>query len=400
MTFPVLKLIVILISTAGETTDMEHEFRREKGTDWLFHPFEFAFCGYSDSGKTTVLLDLISDLSQEFKIGYVKHDVHGFQIDREGKDTYRAMTNGASSLLINDHEHYAEIHSAQLSTIQQRTSLLDSDILFIEGYKTSKAPKFIFTGRDRKIIKEFQEQRWSNIIGFVGMDKKAPEETTGYPYFYCKDIPGIKKRILLKISEKIQSTRLYGLILTGGRSSRMNREKCLLNYHGVTQLEYCYDLLSRSCDKVFISNRQEQDLNRRCRDLPQIHDRFLEMGPLGGIMTAMFEYPRVAWFVLGCDMPFADLEVLTKLTRERDPLKTATAYVHDNKNYPEPLCTIYEPKILPWFFQSLGAGHVWPIKDLSHARVKTVFISDGQKLKSVNTPEEYRKALKSLKNRV
>jgi molybdopterin-guanine dinucleotide biosynthesis protein MobB len=379
---------------------MEHEFRKEKGLDWLFHPFEFAFCGYSDSGKTTVLLDLISDMSREFKIGYVKHDVHGFQMDREGKDTYRAMSSGVSSLLINDHEHYAEIHLAPLDVIQQRTSLLDSDILLIEGYKTSNAPKFIFIGQDRKIMKEFKEQGWSNIIGIVGMDKKAPEETNGYPYFYCKDIPGIKKRILLKIEEKIQDTRLYGLILTGGRSSRMNKEKCLLSYHGVTQIEYCHDLLSRLCDKVFISNRQEQDLNRQCRDIPQIHDRFLKMGPLGGIMTAMFEYPRAAWFVLGCDMPFVDLGVLARLFRERDPLKMATAYIHDKKNYPEPLCAIYEPKILPWFFRSLGAGHVWPIKDLSHAQAKTVFIEEGQKLRSVNTPEEYSKALKDFKNTV
>ena len=171
-------------------------------------------------------------------------------------------------------------------------------------------------------------------------------------------------------------------------------------YHGITQVEYCYELLSRFCDKVFISNRQEQDLKGCCKDISQIHDRFLEMGPLGGIMTAMFEYPRAAWFVLGCDMPFVDLEVLTKLARERDPLKMATAYVHDKKMYPEPLCTIYEPKILTWFFRSLGAGPVWPIKDLSHAQAKTVFIKDGRKLRSVNTPEEYREALKALKNRV
>ena len=230
------------------------------------------------------------------------------------------------------------------------------------------------------------------------MDKKAPEGTTGYPYFYCKDIPGIKKRILSKIAEKTQSTKLCGLVLTGGRSSRMNKEKCLLSYHGVTQIEYCNNLLSRLCDKVFISNRHDQDLNRCCEDMPQIHDRFLEMGPFGGIMTAMFEYPRAAWFVLGCDMPFVDLEVLTELARARDPLKMATAYVHDIKKYPEPLCTIYEPKILPWFFRSLGAGPVWPIKDLNHAQAKTVFIKDGRKLRSVNTPEEYRKALNALKN--
>jgi molybdopterin-guanine dinucleotide biosynthesis protein MobB len=377
---------------------METDFQKEKGLDWLFHPFEFAFCGYSDSGKTTVLLELIKELSKQYKIGYVKHNAHGFQIDREGKDTYRAMSQGAYSYLINDYEHFAEVHLEPLDTIRQRTALLGSDILFIEGYKTSSAPKFIFTGRDKNIVKELQENRLANIIGLIGMDDRAPEFAEGHPYFHSRDITGIKNRILEIISEKIKKTKLYGLILTGGMSSRMNREKCLLSYHGVSQVDYCHDLLSRSCEKVFVSSRREQASKGFNSDIPRILDRFLDMGPLGGILTAMFEYPRAAWLVLGCDMPFVDNEVLSKLIQERNPLKMATAFVHDEKHYPEPLCTIYEPKILPWFFQSLGAGHVWPIKDLSHTGAKTIYVENGYKLKSVNTPEEYIKALRELQN--
>jgi molybdopterin-guanine dinucleotide biosynthesis protein A len=379
---------------------MEHKVQKEKGLDWMFHPFEFAFCGYSGSGKTTVILELIRQLSRQYRIGYVKHDVYGFQIDREGKDTHSAVSSGASSYLINNHEHFAEVHMEPLDAIRQKTSLLGSDILFIEGYKTSDVPKFIFTGRDDSIVEELRENRLTNIIGFVGRESKAPEFAGGYPYYCHGDIEGIKQRVLGLISEKINRTRLYGLILTGGKSSRMNKEKCLLSYHGVNQIDYCHDMLSRLCNKVFVSCRREQVLKGYNSGIPRIYDRFLDMGPLGGIMTSMFKYPRAAWLVLGCDMPFVDMEVLTFLIKERDPLKMATAFVRDEKHYPEPLCTVYEPKILPWFFHSLGAGHVWPIKDLSHTRVKTVRIEDGSKLKSVNTPSEFRRALRVLQNKV
>ena len=59
---------------------------------YLFNPFEIAFCGYSETGKTTLITSLLKELSPQHKIGYVKHDAHKFQIDYEGKDTYKAYS--------------------------------------------------------------------------------------------------------------------------------------------------------------------------------------------------------------------------------------------------------------------------------------------------------------------
>lgn len=180
----------------GKAVFMACARQKEKITGWLFHPYEFAFCGYSGSGKTRVITTLIRDLSSTHKIGFVKHDIHGFQIDREGKDTHMAMSSGASSLLINDTSHFAEIHARPLDPIKQKFSLLDSDILFIEGYKNSKVPKFIFIDIEQKVLKEFQESGLKNILGFVGDSRRGPEDTFGYPYYYREDISGIKNRIL------------------------------------------------------------------------------------------------------------------------------------------------------------------------------------------------------------
>ena len=53
---------------------------------------------------------------------------------------------------------------------------------------------------------------------------------------------------------------LYGLVLTGGRSTRMGRDKAALEYGGQAQADRAFDLLARVCDKVFVSARA--DLSR------------------------------------------------------------------------------------------------------------------------------------------
>ncbi len=97
---------------------------------------------------------------------------------------------------------------------------------------------------------------------------------------------------------------LYGLVLAGGRGVRMKADKSLLRYHDKSQVEYCYDLLLPLCKRVLVSNRSEQADLKEHEGLSQIHDIFPNIGPLGGILSAMTQYPKVSWLVLACDLPF------------------------------------------------------------------------------------------------
>jgi molybdopterin-guanine dinucleotide biosynthesis protein A len=123
------------------------------------------------------------------------------------------------------------------------------------------------------------------------------------------------------------------------------------------------------------------------------------MGPLGGILTAMLLHREAAWFVLGCDLPFIDTNIINTLAKQRDPLKMATAYVDSIRDFIEPLCTIYEPKIRPRFFQFLGLGYKYPLKALMNSEIKKIFLKDGYKLKNVNTQEDFQEAYEILRNR-
>ena len=101
--------------------------------------------GKSDSGKTTLLEKIIPELkSRGYRVGTVKHDVHGFEMDREGKDTYRHFHCGADGVLISSPQKMALIKrvekEASLDEFAERY-YPDMDIILTEGFKSGDKPK-------------------------------------------------------------------------------------------------------------------------------------------------------------------------------------------------------------------------------------------------------------------
>ncbi len=101
--------------------------------------------GKSDSGKTTLLIKIIPILKERgYRVGTVKHDVHGFEMDREGKDTYRHFHCGADGVLISSPKKMALIKrvesEASLSEFAEQY-FSDMDIVLTEGFKSRDKPK-------------------------------------------------------------------------------------------------------------------------------------------------------------------------------------------------------------------------------------------------------------------
>jgi molybdopterin-guanine dinucleotide biosynthesis protein B len=101
--------------------------------------------GRSDTGKTTLLEKLVRELtSRGYKVGTIKHDLHGFDIDREGKDSWRHKNAGATMTIISSPTKLALIKDVAFDTeIDQIVAKYvdDVDIVITEGYKQSKKPK-------------------------------------------------------------------------------------------------------------------------------------------------------------------------------------------------------------------------------------------------------------------
>lgn len=97
------------------------------------------------AGKTTLLEKLIPILKQRgYRVGTVKHDVHGFDIDHEGKDTWRHKQAGAEAVVISSPWKISVIRDVAAEKSLDEivaTQLADMDIVLTEGYKKAGKPQ-------------------------------------------------------------------------------------------------------------------------------------------------------------------------------------------------------------------------------------------------------------------
>jgi len=185
---------------------------------------------------------------------------------------------------------------------------------------------------------------------------------------------------------------IYGLVLVGGQSQRMGRDKALLYYgDGGTQLECTAALLKSVCAKVFVSQRAEQAFPTPV-GTEAIYDSVdAAKGPLCGILSAMRAHPEAHWLVLACDLPYLQTATLEKLIAEfqkESPQLTAYRSTHDG--LPEPLCAIYPAGSdagLLALSQELGKS--CPRKLLIVKEAALVEQDDPRSLDNINTTEEY-----------
>lgn len=189
---------------------------------------------------------------------------------------------------------------------------------------------------------------------------------------------------------------LYGLILSGGKSTRMGTDKALINYHGRPQQELLFDLAQEFCEHTFISLREEQrdDLSEKYK---VILDQNEYRGPLNGILSAHKKYPKAAWLVIACDLPLLDKETLHLLVNGRDATKDATALATRASGLPEPLVSIWEPKGLLHIMEYLKqATSSCPRKFLLNTETHLIFPENDEVLANANSKEDYRRIKEAL----
>jgi molybdopterin-guanine dinucleotide biosynthesis protein A len=192
---------------------------------------------------------------------------------------------------------------------------------------------------------------------------------------------------------------VYGLILAGGASTRMQRDKAALVYAGRSQLDRAFEMVGRNVAKVFVSVRAAQATDPTRAGRPLIVDSLTlgeDGGPIIGIRSAFAAFPDVAWLVLACDLPFLSDAALEQLLAERDPTRLATAYLSTHDGLPEPLCAVWEPAAAAALAAHQQSGRRCPRKFLIHHPVKLLEPRDRRALDNVNTPEEYSAARASL----
>jgi molybdenum cofactor guanylyltransferase len=190
----------------------------------------------------------------------------------------------------------------------------------------------------------------------------------------------------------IEKSILNGLVLAGGKSTRMGRDKSSIQWHGKEQQYYIADLLKPLCNEVFISHRKEQQIETN-QNYKTLTDSYTGIGPYGAILSAFQFQPDAAWLVVACDLPLLDKKTLAYLLANRNIDAVATTFQSPHDGLPEPLITIWEPKSHEVLLSFLSNGYTCPRKVLIRSNDAHILQPpDADALMNVNTPQDFAKA--------
>jgi molybdopterin-guanine dinucleotide biosynthesis protein A len=181
---------------------------------------------------------------------------------------------------------------------------------------------------------------------------------------------------------------VWGLVLAGGKSRRMGSDKALLVQDGETQLSRAVALLAEQVDRVFVSTRADQAGDAERGKFKQIVDRYEDMGPVAGILSAMDSNKEVSWLILACDLPNIDEATIAYLLEQCSADHPVTAFKSVHDGLPEPLCAIYRPEARAVIEGFVDQGMICPRKILISSATKLLAQPNPGALHNINSPED------------
>ena len=173
----------------------------------------------------------------------------------------------------------------------------------------------------------------------------------------------------------------------------MGSDKALLVRDGQSQLAHIAALLDQVTDRVFVSTRGDQQGESERSRFVQIVDRYEDIGPIAGVLSALEEHPQADWLVVACDLPNIDEPTLRYLISNRSQEQPFTAFRSSYDDLPEPLCALYQSGSDGILRQFIDDGIVCPRKMLIRSDTKLLKQPDPRSLDNINTPEDLQRSV-------
>ena len=184
------------------------------------------------------------------------------------------------------------------------------------------------------------------------------------------------------------SEQVYGLVLAGGQSKRMGHDKALIRVDGETQLSRAVQLLESFLHRVFVSTRADQQDDAERMKFQRIIDRYDDLGPIAGILSALQEHSDVGWLVLACDLPNIDRTTIHFLLEHKSEDQPFSAYKSSSDGLPEPLCAYYAAGSEAIIQAFIDDGIICPRKVLIRSDTHLLDQPNPEALDNINTPED------------
>lgn len=197
-------------------------------------------------------------------------------------------------------------------------------------------------------------------------------------------------KIIQSVSEIETDCAITGLVLGGGKSSRMNSDKALINYYNKPQVYHVSDQLNQICSQVFISINQFQNaFNKQAYQYIYDNATYKNNGPISGILSAFELFPNEALFVVGCDYPLLQLIDLINLKYTFWENKKTVTFYNSETNFREPLLGIYHANDLINLKKYFDKGKNSLQLFLNEINAIKLIPSNQNSIKSIDTPLEF-----------
>lgn len=290
-----------------------------------------AICGFSGSGKTTLIEAVLPLLAARgWRVAVVKHDAHGLQIDKPGKDSDRLFRAGADMIVHGPEEFLLRGRKGRLFDLTEVLAACRNhyDLVLIEGHKDTPLAKVWLDSDDESAVVP------SGVENILVRFSRGQDR-----------VDALLKLLDQWLPQQFQKTPVYGCILIGGKSRRMGQPKHLLKTtKGISWVEHQVALLADKIERVVIAGAGKLPPSlsniERLIDVPDVP------GPMAGMLAAMRWQPGVSWLMVACDMPNIKPEAIDWLLARRRPGMTAVQPCLKEGGPVEPLLACYEIQAL------------------------------------------------------
>jgi len=195
-----------------------------------------------------------------------------------------------------------------------------------------------------------------------------------------------------------QTKQLTGIILCGGKSSRMGQNKALLKINEKYIIQYVVETLQPFCDEIILStNTNELDF----LNYLTVNDIYDNIGPISGIISSLLASKNSKNIIISCDTPFINKYLLGELL----------SYSHDFNivlpefnGYLQPMTGVFKKSIIPVIKNEIEKGNYIPPNIFEKCKLKKLEISPNNPkyhehlFFNVNKPGDYSKAQEIIKN--
>ena len=201
----------------------------------------------------------------------------------------------------------------------------------------------------------------------------------------------VKYLKLLLLPAMLKPHEITGIVLAGGKSSRMGKDKGTCSFKNKPLVEYAIEALKPFCGEILLSANNIDAYNKYSYEV--IPDEISSIGPLGGMFTCLKKSKTRHNIILSCDTPFITEELIKHIIENIDSENEVVAPLHQ-PNFIEPLCAYYNKDLIPVFEKCIKNKDYKLLKLIKSVDLKTLKIDSSldffnpKLFNNLNTPED------------